>query len=130
LASRDVFEPVFATHNLRTQARVMAWADAIGVAPETLEFQMLYGMGEPIKAVLVGQGYRVREYVPVGPLANGLGYAGRRFRELASPDNALSRSLHGDLSTLTVEPHFVGEQDQADGSRTLALRPVRIPMAE
>ena len=121
LKNLDAFQPVFATHNLRTQAHVMALADQMGLDRGQVEFQMLYGMGDPIKAALVDLGYRVREYVPAGPLHRGLGYAGRRFQELANRDNALARSLHGDFSTLANQPHFQGAEDSADGTFSLNL---------
>lgn len=117
----DAFDPAFATHNLRTQARVMAVADALGRPATEVEFQMLYGMGDPIKGVLIKLGYRLREYVPAGPLYRGLTYAGRRFHELANPDNALARSLQGDFSVLSEQPHFEGATDSADGAFTRVL---------
>ena len=121
LDNGDAFEPAFATHNLRTQAHIMALADARGLDRDQVEFQMLYGMGDPIKAAVVDLGYRLREYVPAGPLYRGLGYAGRRFQELANRDNALARSLHGDFSTLAAQPRFEGAEDRADGAYSLRL---------
>lgn len=117
----DTFAPAFATHNLRTQARVMGVAEELGLPPEEVEFQMLYGMGEPIKGALTRLGYRLREYIPAGPLYRGLTYAGRRFHELANPDNALARSLQGDFRVLAEQPHFEGVEDSTDGAFTLAL---------
>ncbi|NEX17998.1 MAG: hypothetical protein C1943_15625 [Halochromatium sp.] len=114
------FDPRFATHNMTTQARVMALAAARGYRPQEIEFQMLYGMGEPIKKALVALGYQVREYIPAGSLARGLGYAGRRFAELTNPDNALARTLQGDYSALAETPEFVGEQDRLDGQAARA----------
>ena len=89
------FEAAIATHNLRSQAYAFAIADYYAISPEAYEIQMLYGMGAPIKDVLVEHGVTLREYVPAGPLSRGLKYAGRRFDELASQDNALSRTLRG-----------------------------------
>lgn len=121
LRRSERFDARFATHNMSTQARVMALSAARGIAPEQLEFQMLYGMGDPIKQALVALGYRVREYVPAGSLARGLGYAGRRFAELTNPDNALARTLRGDYSALSETPAFVSDRDQADGEAARAL---------
>jgi hypothetical protein len=121
LRSPDAFQPVFATHNLRTQARVMALAKTLGRPKSRLEIQMLYGMGDPIKRAVVGLGFGLREYVPAGPLNRGLKYAGRRFHELANPDNALARTLHGDFTVLADQPGFQGDEDRADGAYTLAL---------
>jgi len=115
------FDARFATHNMSTQARVMALAATDDDRPEPIEFQMLYGMGEPIKQALVTLSYRVREYVPAGSLARGLGYAGRRFAELTNPDNALARTLQGDYSALAETPEFVSERDRADAETARAL---------
>jgi RHH-type proline utilization regulon transcriptional repressor/proline dehydrogenase/delta 1-pyrroline-5-carboxylate dehydrogenase len=115
LRRREVFAPAFATHNMSTQAHVMRLAQGLGMPVEKIEFQMLYGMGDPIKQALVSLGYPVREYVPAGPLHRGLGYAGRRFAELTNPDNALARTLRGDYSVLATEPAFVVAEDSEDG---------------
>ncbi|NCC26322.1 MAG: hypothetical protein EOM25_14180, partial [Deltaproteobacteria bacterium] len=93
LLNRDALQPAFATHNIRSMARVMALAEMLAISPAEVEFQMLYGMGDPIKPVLTGMGYGLREYVPAGSLARGLKYAGRRFQELAGADNALARTM-------------------------------------
>ncbi|NCA71757.1 MAG: hypothetical protein EOM91_17100 [Sphingobacteriia bacterium] len=121
LANLDAFEPALATHNMRSQAHVMAVARQFGLSASDYELQMLYGMGEPLKATLVGFGVQLREYVPAGPLPRGLGYAGRRFLELASRDNALSRSLHGDFTAVATRPAFQGAEDIADGDFSLGL---------
>ena len=122
LLNRDAVQGVFATHNIRSMSHVMALAEVYGVEKEALEFQMLYGMGDVIKDVVLKMGYRMREYVPAGSLARGLKYAGRRFHELASSDNALARTMRGDFSAVDgAAPEFVGEQDQADGAVALRL---------
>ncbi|MEW5734480.1 MAG: proline dehydrogenase family protein [Thermodesulfobacteriota bacterium] len=122
LANRDAFDPAFATHNLRTMAHVMALARIMEIAPGDAEFQMLYGMGDPIKEIVVGLGYPMREYIPAGSLARGLGYAGRRFAELASGDNALARTMRGDFSAVDQgAPSFTGPEDVADGRLCLML---------
>jgi len=61
------------------------------VHPKPFEFQFLLGIRDPLKRQLVGQGYRVVEYVPYGP--NWLPYFTRRLRE--RPRNILTmlRSL-------------------------------------
>lgn len=116
LLNRDVLQPAFATHNIRSMARVMALAQWLAMEPADVEFQMLYGMGDPLKPVLTDMGYGLREYIPAGSLARGLKYAGRRFQELAGADNALARTMRGDFSVVEDTPEFVGEADQKDGS--------------
>jgi len=121
LRRADAIKPAFGTHNLRTIARVMAVADALGLERHAYELQMLHGMGDPIKRVVVDAGRLMREYVPAGTLARGLKYAGRRFAELAGGQNALARSMRGDFSVFAGAPAFEGERDIADGRATLAL---------
>jgi len=106
IVNRKYFRPVFATHNIRSMARVMALAERYGFEKSELEFQMLLGMGDEIKQVIVGMGYKIRNYVPSGALARGLKYSGRRFAELCNKDNALTRTLKGDYSHLKDEPRF------------------------
>lgn len=113
LRNSDSIKPAFATHNIRTQARVMALAESYGLEKTALELQMLYGMGEPIKEIIVNLGYTMREYIPAGSLARGLKYAGRRFHELANGDNALARTMRGDFSVIdSTAPQFAAEDAQ------------------
>ncbi|WP_320172290.1 proline dehydrogenase family protein [Maridesulfovibrio sp.] len=116
LLNRDALQPAFATHNIRSMAHVMALAEELGIPSKEIELQMLYGMGDPIKTVVVSMGYAMREYIPAGSLARGLKYAGRRFHELSSGDNALTRTLRGDFSAAVgTPPAFIGDEDIADG---------------
>lgn len=56
----------FATHDHRIIARVRNLARRLGVADDAYEFQMLYGIREPLQRELVDQGQNVRIYVPYG----------------------------------------------------------------
>ncbi|WP_027185456.1 proline dehydrogenase family protein [Desulfovibrio inopinatus] len=96
----DAIDPAFATHNVRTMAHVMALADQWKLSDSDCAFQMLYGMGDPIKKVVVAMGYPMRVYIPAGSFARGLKYAGRRFHELANSDNALARTMRADFSAV------------------------------
>src|SRR5262249_775214 len=51
--------PALASHNVRSLAHALAMADALGVSRRAYEFQMLYGMADPIKTALVSMGQRV-----------------------------------------------------------------------
>jgi hypothetical protein len=121
IVNREYFRPVFATHNMRSMARVMALAERYGLEKSELEFQMLPGMGNEIKQAIVGMGYRIREYVPSGALARGLKYSGRRFAELCNKDNALTRTLKGDYSHLKDEPQFAEGDLPAEVDNTYDL---------
>jgi RHH-type proline utilization regulon transcriptional repressor/proline dehydrogenase/delta 1-pyrroline-5-carboxylate dehydrogenase len=54
---------------------------------------MLYGMGEPIKDVLVGMGRRVRVYTPYGQLLPGMAYLVRRLLENTANESFLRASF-------------------------------------
>ena len=114
----------FATHNIRSQAHVMALMEALNLKPKATELQMLYGMGDPIKEVVVDMGYAMRDYVLAGSLFRGLKYAGRRFRELSGSDNALARTMRGDFGGVEGPPPYVvftGDMDRADGAVVLEM---------
>ena len=115
LLNLDAVLPAFATHNIRTQAHVLALVRSYGLPDEVARIQMLYGMGDPIKHVVAAMGYPMREYIPAGSLARGLKYSGRRFEELANSDNALAKTMRGDFSESDGStPVFTGEQDKED----------------
>lgn len=118
LLNLDAVLPAFATHNIRTQAHAMALVEAYGLSDDVARIQMLYGMGNPIKRIVVDLGHPMREYVPAGSLARGLKYSGRRFEELSNSDNALAKTMRGDFSDIDGNPPtFIGERDRED-SRT------------
>ncbi len=98
LEHHDVLHPAIGSHNIRSIAHALAWARHLKVPDRTLEFQLLYGMGDPIKAALVQMGHRVRVYVPFGELIPGMGYLIRRLLENTSNESFLRRSFAKDLS--------------------------------
>ncbi|HSW48819.1 MAG TPA: proline dehydrogenase family protein [Bryobacteraceae bacterium] len=58
--------PALATHDPRMIERAIAFASRKGVPRTGFEFQMLYGIHRDLQARLVGDGYRLRLYVPYG----------------------------------------------------------------
>ena len=79
----------FGTHNVRSMAHAIAYAEKLGLTPRDYEIQMLYGMAPDIKDALVGLGHRVREYCPVGELLPGIAYFVRRLLENTSNEGFL-----------------------------------------
>jgi proline dehydrogenase len=71
--------PAIATHDQRLIEWTRAHASRIGRAPESFEFQMLYGIRRDLQSELVRAGYRVRVYVPYG--INWYAYFMRRLAE-------------------------------------------------
>jgi proline dehydrogenase len=58
--------PALATHDVRLIKRAIEVAKAEGIARDSFEFQMLYGIRRDIQEQLAGAGWRVRTYVPFG----------------------------------------------------------------
>jgi RHH-type proline utilization regulon transcriptional repressor/proline dehydrogenase/delta 1-pyrroline-5-carboxylate dehydrogenase len=87
----NVVRPAFGTHNLRSLAHAEAWAQATGLPPEACEFQMIFGMAEPLQSAVAASGRRVRIYTPVGDLLPGMAYLVRRLLENTSNESFLRR---------------------------------------
>ena len=58
--------PAIATHDERMIEETRAYAAQKGIRREQFEFQMLYGIRRDLQRRLVGEGYRLRLYVPFG----------------------------------------------------------------
>jgi proline dehydrogenase len=58
--------PAIATHDEAIIASTEAFAKRQGIARESFEFQMLYGIRRDLQRKLVQDGYRMRVYVPFG----------------------------------------------------------------
>lgn len=74
--------PAFATHNERMIWEALAVIHELNLKPEQYEFQMLYGVKEGLRDILLGEGHRMRLYVPFG--RDWKPYVIRRFKE--NPD--------------------------------------------
>ncbi len=93
LENHGVVSLAAATHNIRAQSAVLEAARRIGVPADRWEFQLLYGMAEPVKKALLGMGHPVREYVPIGDLLPGMAYLVRRLMENTSNEGFLRRAF-------------------------------------
>ena len=58
--------PAIATHDEKMIDETKSFARSRQIAPETFEFQMLYGIRRDLQRRLVAEGYRLRLYVPFG----------------------------------------------------------------
>jgi RHH-type proline utilization regulon transcriptional repressor/proline dehydrogenase/delta 1-pyrroline-5-carboxylate dehydrogenase len=85
--------PAIATHNIRSIAHALATARCLNLPDRAVELQMLYGMGDAIKAALVQLGQRLRVYAPFGELIPGMGYLVRRLLENTSNESFLRQSF-------------------------------------
>lgn len=97
--------PAIASHNVRSSSKAQALAEAKGVPARTVEYQVLFGMGEPIGRALAAQGERVRVYVPFGELLPGMAYLVRRLLENSSNDSFIRKSGEQSATdTLLADP--------------------------
>ncbi len=98
--------PAIASHNVRSLAHALAWADALKIPPGDFEIQMLYGMGGEIAEVIHGLGHRVRIYTPFGDLIPGMAYLVRRLLENTSNDSFLRQGFteHVSIDRLLEDP--------------------------
>jgi RHH-type proline utilization regulon transcriptional repressor/proline dehydrogenase/delta 1-pyrroline-5-carboxylate dehydrogenase len=93
LEKRRWLQPAFASHNVRSLAHALALAHVLDLPVGSYEFQMLYGMAEPIKDALAGMGRRVRVYTPYGELLPGMAYLVRRLLENTANESFLRASF-------------------------------------
>ncbi|MCF2972175.1 L-glutamate gamma-semialdehyde dehydrogenase [Synechococcus sp. Nb3U1] len=95
------------SHNIRSQAKAIAIAQALGVPKEAFELQVLYGMADKLAKALVQTGHRVRVYCPYGELLPGMAYLIRRLLENTANSSFLRQSVQGcDAAQLLAPPVF------------------------
>jgi RHH-type proline utilization regulon transcriptional repressor/proline dehydrogenase/delta 1-pyrroline-5-carboxylate dehydrogenase len=102
LENHKYIRSAIASHNLRSIAVACAAAEHYKVPKNGFEIQCLYGMAEPIKAVCVNAGYRVRVYAPIGELIPGMAYLVRRLLENTSNEGWLKQGFADGLDTKTL----------------------------
>ena len=78
LFSRGVYVGI-ATHDEYLACAASALIDKHGLKPDQYEFQMLLGVDEELRRILIAAGHRLRVYVPYG--ADWYPYSIRRLRE-------------------------------------------------
>jgi RHH-type proline utilization regulon transcriptional repressor/proline dehydrogenase/delta 1-pyrroline-5-carboxylate dehydrogenase len=106
LEDRDLCHLACATHNLRSIAAVLATAEALNVPSDRYEFQLLYGMAEPVRKALQTQADTVRLYCPYGQLVPGMAYLVRRLLENTANESFLRQGFveHADIGRLLEDP--------------------------
>ncbi len=127
LEAHPHLRPAFASHHPRSVAQAMVRAELAGVPREDIEFQVLYGMAEGLRAAIVRQGYRTRVYVPSGEIIPGMAYLVRRLLENTSNESwLLHRHEQPDASVLEPPgvdlPRNRKRQRHKAGSATIPMR--------
>ncbi len=112
--NRRWLRPALGSHNVRSLAHALALSQVRGLPPGSIEFQMLYGMADPIKDALVSLGQRVRVYTPYGQLLPGMAYLVRRLLENTANESFLRASFteHVPEDQLLRNPVEVGRGHQ------------------
>ena len=93
LQNRRYLKLACASHNIRSIAAVAETAKELGIKEEDLEFQVLYGMGEPVRTALRKAGLHVRVYCPIGEMVQGMSYLVRRLLENTANESFLRQSF-------------------------------------
>ncbi|MGD8253140.1 MAG: L-glutamate gamma-semialdehyde dehydrogenase [Syntrophobacterales bacterium] len=99
LENHDICHLACGSHNIRSIAAVLEMAKALKVPESRYEFQVLYGMAEPIRKALVKVAKRVRLYCPYGELLPGMAYLVRRLLENTANESFLRQSFVENIDT-------------------------------
>jgi RHH-type proline utilization regulon transcriptional repressor/proline dehydrogenase/delta 1-pyrroline-5-carboxylate dehydrogenase len=115
LENADICRLCCASHNVRTIAAVMETAQALNVPESRYEFQVLYGMAEPVRKGLRKVAGRVRLYCPYGDLIPGMAYLVRRLLENTANESFLRQSFadEADMARLLEDPAAAAERERA-----------------
>ena len=93
LENQDICAFACGSHNIRSISAVMEMARELGVPDGRYEFQVLYGMAEPVRKGLLRVAGRVRLYAPYGDLLPGMAYLVRRLLENTANESFLRQSF-------------------------------------
>ena len=114
LENTSYLRPAIATHNIRSISHAMAVAESLELPKNAYEFQVIYGMAEPIRKILQAMGFRVRAYAPIGELIPGMAYLIRRLLENTFEESFLKQSFSAKAShrELLTIPETDGEPEE------------------
>ena len=116
MENHDLIYFACASHNVRTIAAIMETAKALNVPDHRLEYQVLYGMGEPVRKGLLNVAGKVRLYCPYGELIPGMAYLVRRLLENTANESFLKQSFAdgAELDRLLENPAISLEREKAE----------------
>lgn len=93
LRNHDICHLACGSHNIRSVCSVMELARHLEVPDDFYEFQVIYGMAEPFRNVLLKMTGQVRLYCPQGELLPGMAYLIRRLLENTSNESFLRQTF-------------------------------------
>lgn len=104
-----------ASHNIRSISAVMEMAKELNIPESRYEFQVLYGMAEPVRKGILKVAGRIRLYCPYGDMVPGMGYLVRRLLENTANESFLRQSFAEDaqIERLLEDPAVTAERDRA-----------------
>ena len=113
-----------ASHNIRTISAVLEIAAELKVPESRYEFQVLYGMAEPVRKGILKVVGRIRLYAPYGNMVPGMGYLVRRLLENTANESFLRQSFAEDaqIDRLLEDPAVTAERERSE--RSHKRRPV------
>jgi RHH-type proline utilization regulon transcriptional repressor/proline dehydrogenase/delta 1-pyrroline-5-carboxylate dehydrogenase len=105
-----------ASHNIRSISAVMEMAKELNVPESRYEFQVLYGMAEPVRKGILKVVGRIRLYCPYGDMVPGMGYLVRRLLENTANESFLRQSFAEDaqIERLLEDPAATAERQRAE----------------
>jgi len=117
LENHDICHLACGSHNIRSISTVLETARTLQVPEDRYEFQVLYGMAEPVRKALLKFTKRVRLYCPYGELLPGMAYLVRRLLENTANESFLRQSFveRLDTDTLLVDPVEILSEKEKSG---------------
>ncbi len=102
------------SHNIRSIAAVMETAFELGVPENRYEYQVLFGMAEPVRKGLLKVAKRVRLYSPYGEILPGMAYLVRRLLENTANESFLRQSFAegAEMDLLLQDPAVPAEKER------------------
>ena len=91
-----------ASHNLRSIAFVLEYSRHLGLPKDEVEYQVLFGMAEPVRIALQEEKVPLRVYATVGELIPGMAYLVRRLLENTANESFLRQSYAEGISIETL----------------------------
>ncbi len=106
LENHDICSYACGSHNIRSIGAAMEMAEELGVPRDRYEFQVLFGMAEPVRKGLLQVAGRVRLYAPYGDLLPGMAYLVRRLLENTANESFLRQTFveDADIEALVENP--------------------------
>lgn len=122
LENHDICHYACASHNIRTISAVMEMAKEMNVPEDRYEFQVLYGMAEPVRKGLRNVAKRVRLYCPYGDLIPGMAYLVRRLLENTANESFLKQTFadEADIEVLLGNPAKTLEREISESPASKA----------